>query len=160
VKSHTIIVTTADMDRLSRLVRALKHSLFRDPLQLESLEQALESAEVTSSERVPRDVIRMNSSIRVLDLDTRKKELYTLAFPENADISTSRISVLAPVGIALLGRRQGDVIETKVPGGARRLRVERVLQEPQLARRQRRPDRSNQRAPHSVQTTQRMRLAA
>jgi regulator of nucleoside diphosphate kinase len=160
VKSHTIIVTTADMDRLSRLVRALKHSLFRDPLQLESLEQTLESAEVTSSERVPRDVIRMNSSIRVLDLDTRKKELYTLAFPENADISTSRISVLAPVGIALLGRRQGDVIETKVPGGARRLRVERVWQSPVLARRQGRPGQSNRRELHSGGTIQRTTLAA
>jgi len=160
VKSPTIIVTDADMDRLSRLVRALKHSSFRDQLQLESLEQALENAEVTSSERVPRDVIRMNSSIRVMDLDTRKKELYTLVFPENADISTGRISVIAPVGIALLGRRQGDVIETKVPGGARRLRVERVLQGPQLARRQGRPDRSNRRDLHSVRKTQRMSLAA
>ena len=80
------------MDRLSGLVRALKNSLFRDQLQLESLERALESAEETSSERVPRDVIRMNSSIRVLDLDTRKKELYTLVFPDNADISSPHYS--------------------------------------------------------------------
>jgi len=120
----------------------------------------LESAEVTASERVPRDVIRMNSSIRVLDLDTRKKELYTLAFPENADISTSRISVLAPVGIALLGRRQGDVIETKVPGGARRLRVEWVSQRSQTARTQVRPDRSNRQELRSGRTTQRMTLAS
>lgn len=116
MKSHSIIVADADMYRLSALVRALKNSRFRDQLQLESLEQALESAEETSSERVPRDVIRMNSSIRVLDLDTRKKELYTLVFPDNADISSSRISVLAPVGLALLGRKQGDTIETNVPG--------------------------------------------
>ena len=160
MKGHSIIVTDADMDRLSRLVLALKHSLFLDQLQLESLEQTLESAEVTSSERIPRDVIKMNSSIRVLDLDTRKKELYTLVFPENADISTSRISVLAPVGIALLGRRQGDVIETKVPGGARRLRVERVLQRPEITRRQARSDRSNRRKHRFGRTTQRMTLAA
>jgi regulator of nucleoside diphosphate kinase len=126
MKSHSIIVSDADMDRLSRLVRALKHSLFRDPLQLELLDQTLESAEVTSSERIPKDIIRMNSRIRVLDLDTRKKELCTLVFPEHADISTSRISVLAPVGIALLGRRQRDIIEVIVPGGTRRLRIEHV----------------------------------
>ena len=160
MKSHSIIVADDDMDRLSGLVRALKNSLFRDQLQLESLEQALESAEETSSERVPRDVIRMNSSIRVLDLDTRKKELYTLVFPDNADITSSRISVLAPVGLALLGRKQGDVIETNVPGGARRLRVDRVWLSPELARRHARPGRSNRRELCSGRTIQGATLAA
>ena len=92
MKSHSIIVADADMDRLSGLVRALKDSFFRDQLQLQSLEQALEGAEVTSSERVLSDVVRMNSSIRVLDLDTRKKELCTLVFPDNADISSPHYS--------------------------------------------------------------------
>ncbi|MBZ5688374.1 MAG: GreA/GreB family elongation factor [Acidobacteriia bacterium] len=127
MKSHSIVVSDADMDRLSRLVMALKHFLFQDQLQVESLNRTIESAEVASSEHIPRDIIRMNSRIHVLDLDTGKKELYTLVFPEHADISTSLISVLAPVGIALLGRRQGDIIEARVPGGIRRLRVERVL---------------------------------
>lgn len=160
MKSHSIIVADADMYRLSALVRALKNSRFRDQLQLESLEQALESAEETSSERVPRDVIRMNSSIRVLDLDTRKKELYTLVFPDNADISSSRISVLAPVGLALLGRKQGDTIETNVPGGSRRLRVDRVWQSPELSRRHARPNRSNRRELCSGRTIQGATLAA
>ncbi len=160
MKGHSIIVTDADMDRLSRLVRALKYSLFRDQLQLELLDQTLESADVTPSECIPRDVIRMNSRIRVLDFDTRKKELYTLVFPENADISTSRISVLAPVGIALLGRRQGDVIETKVPGGTRRLRVEHVLYRTEVARKRVRPDRLNRRELHSGRRIQSTSLAA
>ena len=160
MKSHSIIVADADMDRLSGLVRALKNSLFRDQLQLESLEQGLEGAEVTCSERVPRDVIRMNSSIRVLDLDTRKKELYTLVFPDKADISTSRISVLAPVGLGLLGRRQGDVIETNVPGGVRRLRVDRVWQSPEVAKGHSRPGRSYRQELGSGRTIQGATLAA
>jgi regulator of nucleoside diphosphate kinase len=160
VKSHSIVVADVDMDRLSGLVRALKDSLFRDQLQLESLERALEGAEVTSSERVLRDVIRMNSGIRVLDLDTRKKKLYTLVFPDDADISTSRISVLAPVGLGLLGRRQGDVIETNVPGGVRRLRVDRVWQDPDLAGRHSRTGRSNRRELCSGRTIQWATLAA
>jgi regulator of nucleoside diphosphate kinase len=127
MKSHSIVVSDADMDRLRRLVMALKHVLFRDQLQVESLNQTLESAEVASSERIPRDIIRMNSRIRVLDLDTGKKDLYTLVFPEHANISAGLISVLAPVGIALLGHKKGEDIEARVPGGIRRLRVERVL---------------------------------
>jgi regulator of nucleoside diphosphate kinase len=160
MKSRSIVVTDDDMDRLSRLVQVLKHSLFRDQLQLESLEQVLASAEVAPRERIARDVIRMNSTIRVLDLDTRTKERYTLVFPDNADISTHQISVLAPVGIALLGRRQGDVIGTKVPGGDRRLRVEWVSQRTRTARRRIRPDRSIQQELHSGRTIQRTILAA
>jgi regulator of nucleoside diphosphate kinase len=68
----------------------------------------------------------MNSRIHVLDLETGKKERYTLVFPEHADISTNRISVLAPVGIALLGHKKGGVIEARVPGRTRRLKVEQV----------------------------------
>ena len=126
MKSHSIVVSDADMAGLHRLVSALKHSLFRDQPQLELLDQTLESAEVASSELIPRDIIRMNSRIRLLDLGTGKKQLYTLVFPEHADISANRISVLAPVGIALLGHKKGEVIEARVPGGTRRLRVEQV----------------------------------
>lgn len=160
MKGHSIVVTDADMDRLSRLVRALKHSLFRDQQQLELLDQTLESAEVTPPERMPRDVIRMNSRICILDFDTRKKELCALVFPENADISRGLISVLAPVGIALLGRRQGDVVEAKVPGGTRKLRVAQVLHGPGIAGKGVRPDRSNRREVHLGRRVQKTSLAA
>jgi regulator of nucleoside diphosphate kinase len=160
MKSHSIIVSDADMDRLGRLVRALKHSLFRDQLQLESLEQTLESAEVIPSERVPRDVIRINSHIRLLDLDTRKNELYTLVFPEHADISTSRISILAPVGIALLGRRKKDIVEVKVPGGIRRLRIEHMLHRKEIARPQVRPHQTERSEFHFGRKIQTAGLAA
>jgi regulator of nucleoside diphosphate kinase len=127
---RVIIVTDADVERLKRLVRALKYSLFRDQRQLELLDQTLESAEVRPPGRVPKDVVRMNSRVRVLDFDTRRKGLYTLVFPEEANISRGFISVLAPLGVALLGRRKGDVIEASVPGGTRMLKVERVQPRP------------------------------
>ena len=123
---RSIIVTDVDVERLTRLVRALQYSLFRDQRQLDLLDQTLESAEVRPPGRVPKDVVRMNSRVRVLDFDTRKRGMYTLVFPEEANISQSLISVLAPLGIALLGRRRGDIVEAKVPGGVRKLRVGRV----------------------------------
>jgi regulator of nucleoside diphosphate kinase len=73
MKDRSIIVTDGDVDRLRRLVRALKYSLFRDQRQLELLDQTLESAEVMPPGRVPKDVVRMNSRVRVLDFDTRSK---------------------------------------------------------------------------------------
>jgi len=130
-----ILVTDGDVDRLRRLVRALKCSLYRDQRQLELLDEVLEGAEVRPPARVPKNVVRMNSRVRVLDFDTRRKGLYTLVFPEEANISRGFVSVLAPLGIALLGRRKGDVVEAKVPGGIRRLRVEQVVSESEIARR-------------------------
>ena len=130
----SVIITDADMDSLTRLVHAFKHSLFRDQQQLEMLDQTLTAAEVRPPGRMPKDVIRMNSRVRVFDFDTRQRELYTLTFPEEANISKGMISVLAPLGIALLGRRKRDVIEVQVPGGVRQLRVESVRQQAGLSR--------------------------
>ncbi len=134
MQDRPVIITDADMDRLTRVVRAFRHSLFRDQQQLELLDQKLASAEVRSSGRVPPTLIRMRSCVRVFDFDTRKRGLYTLVFPDETNVSTGMISILAPLGIALLGRRKGDVIEARVPGGVRKLKVEDVRKQQQAAR--------------------------
>jgi hypothetical protein len=75
--------------------------------------------------------------VLVLDLETREKEWYIFVLPEYADLSTNRLSVLAPVGIALLGRRKRDIIELRVPGGINRLRIEHVYRTDIAGRRSR-----------------------
>jgi regulator of nucleoside diphosphate kinase len=157
---RSTIVTDGDVDRLRRLVRALKYSLFRDQRQLELLDQTLESAEVRPPGRVPRDVVRMNSSVRVLDFDSRRKGLYTLVFPDESDISRGFISVLAPLGVALLGRRRGDVIKAKILGGIRRLRVEHIRYGPEIKRQRAQPDGSTRRELRSGQSIPGTTLAA
>lgn len=138
--ADSILITLADMERLSRLVRALRHSLFRDQQQLELLDQTLAAAEVRPPEELPQDLVRMNSCVRVFDFDTRSRGLYTLAFPEEADILRGMISVLAPLGIALLGRRKGDVVVAHVPGGTRKLRIDGVRQQSVVSRTERSKD--------------------
>ena len=108
----------------------MRHSRYRDQAQVELLEQVLENAEVTESARFPRNAIKMNSRFPVLDLGTGMKQVYTVVYPEEANVSSGSISVLAPIGISLLGRRQGTTIEVDVPGRIRRLRIERVLYPP------------------------------
>src|SRR5690242_8898330 len=123
MQSHSLIVSDTDIERLSQLIRDLRDSRFRDQDQVDLLEQSLENAEVTASARFPRNAIKMNSRFRVLDLGTGKKQVYTLVYPDQADVSSGSISVLAPIGIALLGRRQGDTIEVDVPSRVRRFRI-------------------------------------
>lgn len=128
---RTILITESDMRRLTRLVDSAKWFLKRELPYVEQLEAELDRAEVVAAENIPQDVVTMNSQVRVLDLDARKETVYTLVFPPDADISKNRISVLAPIGTALLGYRVGDVIEWQVPAGVKRLRVEEILYQPE-----------------------------
>ena len=75
----------------------------------------------------------MNSSVRLKDLDTKKELTYTLVFPSDADAGQNRISVLAPIGTALIGYRVGDIITWEVPAGRRRLKVEKIIYQPEAA---------------------------
>jgi len=75
----------------------------------------------------------MNSRVRLRDLRTGECETHTLVYPEAADLELGKLSVLAPLGTALLGSRTGEVIEFDTPGGVRRLKVERVLYQPEAA---------------------------
>ena len=75
----------------------------------------------------------MNSTVVLLDMDTQQEETYTLVFPEIADANCGYISVLAPIGMAMMGYQVGDTFEWPVPDGTRRLRVKEILYQPEAA---------------------------
>lgn len=126
---RVIYITEADMKRLRPLIEGLKNS--RDDLR--DLERELEHAHVVAPADVPPDVITMNSKARLRDLETDEEMTYTLVFPDRASIDDGKISVVAPIGTAMLGHREGDEFEWEVPAGSVRLRVEEVLYQPEAA---------------------------
>jgi len=130
---HNIFITEEDLERLRLLLDPAKMSMGTDQESLEMLEGELDRAQIVSPSRVPAEVVTMNSKVRVKDLDTGKDATYTLVFPRDADFTQGKISVLAPVGTAILGYRTGDVIKWRVPGGRRTLRVEEILFQPEAA---------------------------
>ena len=75
----------------------------------------------------------MHSRLRLRDLDSGKDMVFTLVFPSDADADQGKISVLAPLGTAVLGFRRGDTFEWHVPGRVRRLQVAEVLYQPEAA---------------------------
>lgn len=133
MSSRNVIITQSDMKKLAELLELRTRSEAKDQQHLGMLAQELERAEVVRSESIPADVITMHSHARVRDLDSGREIEYTLVFPADANINENKISVLAPIGTALLGYRAGDEIEWPVPGGIRRLRVVRVLYQPETA---------------------------
>lgn len=126
---RVIYITEADRRRLRLLIEGMKNS--GDDLR--GLRIELEQARVVAPADIPPDVITMNSKARLRDLDTDEEMTYTLAFPGNASIEHDRISVVAPIGTAMLGHRVGDEFEWKVPAGSIRLRVEEVMYQPEAA---------------------------
>jgi len=131
MSDRTIYITDYDMKRLTELIADIKGFNYYGRDDLKQLEAELERGQLVAPGDVPRDVITMNSTARLTDLDTGEDLAYTLVFPKDADIRQGRISVLAPIGTAMLGYRVGDTFEWPVPEGKRRLKVEEVLYQPE-----------------------------
>lgn len=128
MRGHPIVVTESDARKLHSLLGAQGDASLRDQEHLRELKSELERAVVVGAAEVPTDVVTMHSRVQVLDLASGERKEYVLVFPSDADVSANRISVLAPLGTALLGYREGDEVEWEMPGGLRRLRIERAVQ--------------------------------
>ena len=128
--TKTIYVTEADRDALLRLLTS-RHPAHYDVKALVDLKVELERAVVVPASAIPPDVVTMNSLVRLTDLDTGGRGEYSVVFPGRADFRRGRLSILAPVGTALLGQREGDVVEWVVPAGVKRFRIEAVLYQPE-----------------------------
>ena len=133
MKKRPLIISHADRERLEALIDSARLDSGVRQDCLAPLEAELCRARVVPADKVPPDVVTMNSVVRLRDLDSVVTEEYELVYPEDADIGHHRISVLAPIGTAILGYRAGDVIEWPVPAGRRRVRVEEVLYQPERA---------------------------
>jgi regulator of nucleoside diphosphate kinase len=128
-----IVVTEFDQSRLRNLLEAVKHWNSRDRTHLDDLEAELDRADVVLPVDVPVDVVTMNSEIAVRDMDSNEEMTFAVVYPSDADVNRRRISILAPIGTAVLGSRVGDMIDWRVPGRSRRLKIERVLFQPEAA---------------------------
>lgn len=128
MSSRTIIVTDRDFWPLNALVRARAAHFTRDREHIDGLEKELARSVPVAPDEVPADVVTMHSRVRVRDVQSGAERTYALVYPHEADLSSGRLSVLAPLGTALLGYRERDEIEWPMPGGLRRIRIESVRQ--------------------------------
>ena len=128
-----IFITDFDLERLEYLIEDTKRRSSRDGKYLEELEQELVKAEVVTPAGIPPDVITMNSRVCLQDMDSGENLVYTLVFPGDADFDNGKISVLAPIGTALIGYRAGDRITWRVPSGIKKLKVKSILYQPEAA---------------------------
>ena len=132
-KATTIHITELDYDRLTGLIDRTRESNGVDREYLNKLETELDRGEIVDPKDIPANVVTMRSQVRLKDLVSGESNTYSLVFPTEADFARGKISVLAPIGTAILGYRQGDTIEWPVPSGLRRLKIEEILYQPESA---------------------------
>lgn len=126
-----IIISSLDAERLDKLLEALPRGAFPGKAELEA---ELARAEIREPTEMPPTVVSMNSTVRFKVESGDEEFTLTLVYPKDMDASDGKISILAPVGSALLGLSQGDRIEWPKPGGGiLRVRIEEILFQPERA---------------------------
>ena len=129
MKTPDITLSTTDFDRLDNLLA----SLCQDTVGYDTLSQELQRAIIVSPEQLPEDVVSMNSTVR-FSLANGKSSTLTLVYPKDVDQSGDKISILAPVGSALLGLKAGDSINWPLPAGEMLvITVDEVIYQPERA---------------------------
>ena len=127
-----ISLTVQDYNRLRQLLAELTRQSRGMQAGSELLEEILDLARVVQPETVPGNVVTMNSRVLFEDLATLESGTVTIVYPADADPSSGRISILSPVGAALLGESEGAELELPLPHGqTRRIRISSVLYQPE-----------------------------
>lgn len=119
---NNIFLTQTDFDKLSSLIRN------SDSEMAELLEAELNRASIVSEEQLPKDIVSMNSKVSYVDLDSGKESVITLVYPHDANTEENKISVLAPIGSALIGLKVDQNIQWPLPSGKqKRIKVTAIL---------------------------------
>lgn len=129
--TSSIHITKSDHEKLTRLIEELSPDQVRRPAHLHRLVNELDRAELLESIEIAPDVVTLNSRVKIREIDTDDLVEYTLVTPDKVDTASGRISVLAPLGTAMLGYRTGDTFEWPVPNGVCRARIEQVVFQPE-----------------------------
>lgn len=128
----TIYITEFDFDRLYGIVESANPNI-RDKEHLRQLTEELEQAVVVSPEEIPGNVITMNSQFRLRDMDTEEETDYTLVFPHQADLEKNKVSIFAPIGVALIGCKVGHMVAWKTRNGQKKFKIIKILYQPEAA---------------------------
>ncbi|HEY0591184.1 MAG TPA: nucleoside diphosphate kinase regulator [Thermoanaerobaculia bacterium] len=130
--NDSITISSFDKKRLLGLIEQWEADP-QDRGHIDDLAWELERAIVVEPQAMPADVVTMNSRLRLTDVDTGEQRTITVVFPGMANTAEGKISILAPLGTALLGYRVGELVEWNVPSGLRRLRVDAIEYQPEAA---------------------------
>ncbi|MEJ8802011.1 nucleoside diphosphate kinase regulator [Pontibacter sp. H249] len=128
--NNTIYLTEQDYKRLIDLIQVQRQN-GTAAVNIGKLGEELKRAKLVPAEEIPADVITMNSRVQLKDLQSGTDMEITLVYPKDADVNARKISIFAPVGTAIIGCREGDVVKWPVPAGTINYKIEKVIYQPE-----------------------------
>lgn len=133
-KNDTIRVTDFDYTRILNVIHHhFGKTVSRFPSNIRDLLEELKRAEKVDSYSIPPDYVTMNSVFRIKDMNDPREYEFRLVFPNEADMEKRKISIFAPIGTAVLGYKEGDVVKWTVPDGEKQFRIDKVVYQPEAS---------------------------
>lgn len=131
--THPVEITEFDHHRLSALLDQISREHPVDWCHFRALREKLLTARCVDAKEIAPGVVTMGSTVRFRELESGEWWTFTLCYPSEARIDEGRISVLAPLGVAVLGQRVGDILDWPIPSGTVRIRIRKLTYQPEAA---------------------------
>lgn len=128
-----VTLTKNDYTRIYKAITDAKNSKTINSNEAEKLLSELSKAEIVPSEKIDKDVVTMNSEVKLFFENTQKEQSFKIVYPQDANLKENKISIFSPIATALIGYKIGDEIEWIVPGGMTKIKIVELLYQPEAA---------------------------
>lgn len=128
-----VTLTKNDYTRIYKAITDAKNSKTINSNEAEKLLSELSKAEIVPSEKIDKDVVTMNSEIKLFFENTQKEQSFKIVYPQDANLKENKISIFSPIATALIGYKIGDEIEWIVPGGMTKIKIVDLIYQPEAA---------------------------
>ena len=126
-------LTKNDYTRIYKAITDAKNSKTINSNEAEKLLSELSKAEIVPSEKIDKDVVTMNSEVKLFFENTQKEQSFKIVYPQDANLKENKISIFSPIATALIGYKIGDEIEWIVPGGMTKIKIVDLIYQPEAA---------------------------
>lgn len=121
-----VILLKKDFEILNGYVKNLQGMQVNEKENFRKLYDEIRKAQIVNEENFPDDVVRLDSTVVIKDLESKHDMRITVVLPQKADIKQKKVSVLAPIGTALIGFRKGQIVSWEVPSGKKDFKIMEV----------------------------------
>lgn len=127
------IINTLDYSRIQQCISEAKQFNSITVVEATSLMKELKLGKLVEPEKIPSDVVTMNSIVKISFIDSKKTVAFQIVYPDKADLKNNKISIFSPIATALIGYKIGDEIEWCVPAGITKIKIEEIVYQPEAA---------------------------
>ncbi len=128
-----VTLTKNDYTRIYKAITDAKNSKTINSNEAEKLLSELSKAEIVPSEKIDKDVVTMNSEVKLFFENTQKEQSFKIVYPQDSNLKENKISIFSPIATALIGYKIGDEIEWIVPGGMTKIKIVDLIYQPEAA---------------------------